>query len=919
MSVAQAVCPASETLRQFLQGRLPEAQAQGIEQHLAECPACGDTLESLEAGDTLHDLVRAARQPLGEDSRVEGLVARLRDLPPPAEQPYHSADHPVPSETADSYTIRDERAQGIVRLLRPPEAEGELGRLGPYRVLSFLGAGGMGVVFRAQDEQLRRAIALKVLRPSLGAGAHERFVQEARSAAAISHDHVVTIHQVGEDHGLAYLAMQLLEGETLEDRLKREGKLPPAEVLRIGRQIAAGLAAAHAKHLIHRDVKPANIWLEAGAGRAKLLDFGLARALENDPRITESGMIAGTPSYMSPEQAKGADLDERSDLFNLGCVLYRAATGQPPFPGSNALATLRAIEEDDPRPPLEVEPTLPAAVCDLIASLLAKAPQHRPESAAAVAETIERIEQGLPVAFRELRSAAFRPSALPHRAAFKRYVRPRWLAAVAAALALTLFAYAAGPQIIRIVTNRGQLVIETDDPNVTVEVQGEEAKVIDLRTGRKFNLKAGSYEVKLTEGAEGLTLSTNQFTLTRGGKVVVQVRHEPAGTADSGGPKPDHPKADEPMFDGRTLRQWLAVFETERKPERLAEGVKALSALATEDTRDLAIRRVLEMMRVWGSKVQDGSPRGTLIETAQGALYSMPAASVVPAVLAEIKNGNANSREFTIFMIYPTELPGVYDLKRLEEHAASYRREYLKRADQFISTLLELTRDDSSRTRDWAVEFLVQWCEYSEIDTSKTLGVEKRMEEELSSTEPHKVSLAARFLVRVAPDSPGIVPALTKLLAEPGYQMSALSFIHQLGPKSAAATPALVRMLSSVLKEGYYVKRPSRHVFDGSFGQDGKYVSIPLVIEVIKTIGSIGPEAREALPLLEELARNPVFIGSKAPELREPANAAIAKIRGTTADVGRHAGPPGGDGKIAPPKKPEGGAEPAPSNGPTRG
>src|SRR5262249_28657753 len=154
-----------------------------------------------------------------------------------------------------------------------------LGRLASYRVLSFLGAGGMGVVFRAEDEQLRRPVALKILRPSLGPAAHERFMLEARAAAGISHDHVVTIFQGGEDGGLAYLAMPLLEGETLEDRLKRETKLPTAEILRIGRQIALGLAAAHAKHLIHRDVKPANIWLEADSGRAKLLDFGLARAL----------------------------------------------------------------------------------------------------------------------------------------------------------------------------------------------------------------------------------------------------------------------------------------------------------------------------------------------------------------------------------------------------------------------------------------------------------------------------------------------------------------------------------------------------------------------------------------------------------------------------------------------------------------
>jgi hypothetical protein len=250
-------------------------------------------------------------------------------------------------------------------------------------------------------------------------------------------------------------------------------------------------------------------------------------------------------------------------------------------------------------------------------------------------------------------------------------------------------------------------------------------------------------------------------------------------------------------------------------------------------------------------------------------------------VLAEIQNGNVNSREFTFFMIGPANPPGEYDPKRIEEHTASYRREHLKRADQFVSTVFELTQSDSTRTRDWALEYLVTWCEHFEIDTSKTPGVRKRLEEELSSKNPQKVSLAARFLARAAPDSPGLVTALTKLLEERGYQSSALAFLRQLGPKAAAATPTLVRMLTSVLKDGYYVKRPSASGFFGGDSSPG-VVSISLVIDVLKTIGSIGPAAGEALPLLEEVARDPMFIGSKTLSLREPANEAIARIRGTT-------------------------------------
>src|SRR4051812_16155442 len=173
--------------------------------------------------------------------------------------------------------------------LAPPQQPDELGRLGPYRVLAVLGAGGMGIVFRAEDPQLARLVALKAMLPALAASdsARQRFLREARAAAAIKHDHIVTIHQVGEDRGAPFLAMEFLEGEPLDARLQREGKLPVAEVLRIGREIALGLAAAHKRELIHRDIKPANVWLEGdpGAlatgvgGRVKILDFGLARAV----------------------------------------------------------------------------------------------------------------------------------------------------------------------------------------------------------------------------------------------------------------------------------------------------------------------------------------------------------------------------------------------------------------------------------------------------------------------------------------------------------------------------------------------------------------------------------------------------------------------------------------------------------------
>jgi serine/threonine protein kinase len=183
--------------------------------------------------------------------------------------------------------------------LSPAEGPDELGG---FRVLRLLGAGGMGLVLEAEDVRMRRRVALKVLRPAIAREpqARERFLREARAAGKLSHDHVLTVHQVGEDNGVPFLAMPLLRGETLEQRLQRERRLPLPEVLRIGREIAEGLAAAHEQGLIHRDVKPANVWLEAPKGRVKLLDFGLARAQSGEARLTATDAAIGTPSPSAP-------------------------------------------------------------------------------------------------------------------------------------------------------------------------------------------------------------------------------------------------------------------------------------------------------------------------------------------------------------------------------------------------------------------------------------------------------------------------------------------------------------------------------------------------------------------------------------------------------------------------------------------
>src|SRR5947209_479290 len=235
---------------------------------------------------------------------------------------------------------------------------------------------------------------------SSSAVARKRFNQEARAAASIQHDHIVTIYHVGEDNGIPYLAMPFLAGESLESRLRRSSRLSVPEILRIGREIADGLGAAHARGLIHRDIKPANIWLEDLPDvppRVKILDFGLARvASDQFQHLTRTGSVMGTPGYMAPEQARGGErIDHRCDLFSLGCVLYHMATGREPFRRDDVMATLMALALDEPLPIRQFNPEAPQALVDLVNKLMSKAADGRPALMGTVSKTLTEIARSL--------------------------------------------------------------------------------------------------------------------------------------------------------------------------------------------------------------------------------------------------------------------------------------------------------------------------------------------------------------------------------------------------------------------------------------------------------------------------------------------------------------------------------------------
>jgi serine/threonine protein kinase len=370
--VETSPCPEVGVLEQFLLGQIPEADAGSLAEHLTHCENCMHSAISLSSADAVA-------------SAIQSWSGSSRRSSPAGTTPEESSSSSRPRITLDDDNF-----------LLPPQEPDELGRLGPYRILKVLGEGGMGVVYHAEDPQLGRAIALKVMKPSAAAAdaARKRFLREARATAALEHDYIVTIYQVGQDRGIPFLTMQLLQGETLDERLRAKRRLPLAEALRIGRQVAEGLTAAHDRGLMHRDIKPSNIWLEAGRNRVKILDFGLARqAGADDAELTHTGVILGTPAYMAPEQACGDTIDFRCDLFSLGCVIYRMCAGGPPFKGSNSLAILRALAVDTPKPLDEINPEVPPALSELVRRMLGKTPDERPPSARYVAEVLAALER----------------------------------------------------------------------------------------------------------------------------------------------------------------------------------------------------------------------------------------------------------------------------------------------------------------------------------------------------------------------------------------------------------------------------------------------------------------------------------------------------------------------------------------------
>jgi len=361
----------------LLQDELNQAETQAFEEHLAECSTCQSIL--VEAAGGQHILANA-------NALFSSSVELPRWTPVP---------DPLRAATLSGFLEQESRESLIhtidLSILTPSDDPDFLGRIGIYEVQGIIGRGGMGIVFRALDRALSRNVAIKVLDPSMASVgvARQRFAMEARAMAAISHEHVVPVYAVDEHRGLPYFAMEYIPGGTLESRIRQQGPLDLLSILQIARQIALALSAAHECGLVHRDIKPANVLLDKGIERVRVADFGLAR-VSCDASYTRSGLIAGTPQFMAPEQVRGELCTSQSDLFSLGSVMYCMCTGHSPFRCESIYGSMQRVVHEQPRSIRLQATSIPEWLECFILKLLSKSPENRFQDAIQVAVLLEK-------------------------------------------------------------------------------------------------------------------------------------------------------------------------------------------------------------------------------------------------------------------------------------------------------------------------------------------------------------------------------------------------------------------------------------------------------------------------------------------------------------------------------------------------
>lgn len=387
-------CPSPSELRDCLE--TTSEPSPRLVDHLASCLHCQSTLTFVAGQETWWD---EAQQFLS--SEIDPIVSRISSRV----CPLTSGE---PSQAGSDVLLAHELKQ-LQCLLDKPSHPELLGRIGRYELEQLIGRGGMGLVFRAHDTELHRVVAIKTLSLHLipMGVARERFVRESRACAALSHPHIVPMYDVVQDGAVPALVMQYIAGPTLHAWIHEHGAMDWQDAMKLACQLADALACAHQHGLVHRDIKPGNVLLEANGSRALLTDFGLARVLDA-ATMTQSGILTGTPEYMSPEQAKGDSVDERSDLFALGSLMYTMLAGHAPFRAAEPMAILHRVCHAPHAPLHRINAEIPLEVSQLVDRLLAKNPQHRFASANELRDAMLELLRSPRRLIRPLRSSILR-------------------------------------------------------------------------------------------------------------------------------------------------------------------------------------------------------------------------------------------------------------------------------------------------------------------------------------------------------------------------------------------------------------------------------------------------------------------------------------------------------------------------------
>lgn len=631
LTMQDELCPPEQKLRSYLSGRLETDDLDKLEAHLHSCQACEQAATAIEnEPDTFVDLLQSQAPPAMESS--------------------------APEETSSS--ARPDAKENTASVVRFP-LDGEIAS---YELLRELGSGGMGAVYLARHTKLDKQVAIKLL-PALPAKMPEfvaRFEREMRAAGRLDHPAIVRTTDAGEAEGVHYLVMDAIDGLDLSRIARSTDQMSIADACDVARQAALGLAHAHENGIVHRDVKPSNLMLDAD-GQLRILDFGLAQIglwERGSAEITTVGQLMGTLDYMAPEQAeRGGAVDYRADLYSLGATLFRLLSGRPPLaaaPDMTPLEKLRLLSTHTAPKLSTLRPDTPPQLVSLTSSLLARSPDQRPASASHAAEMLEpfcdgsqlgslvaraRIEAKPPESSIAVAQLMAKPASTEQQkqqssdadrtSGFTSWFA--WAGALAIAAASIWFV---------VETGKGQLVIESVDASVNVSLRKDDQVLDELRIepGTKVTrLWGGEYEITLDTGSDSFSVSQHAFTIRRGETVVARITsNKPtvthtdvtpalsmqAAAADDSlvaGSQPTDRRLDEIVYKGETLDTWLRRIKYERSSDQLAESLNAVGALASPELQELIDPVMLELLQKQPKQWRAAMP---MLQTNGSGFYS---------------------------------------------------------------------------------------------------------------------------------------------------------------------------------------------------------------------------------------------------------------------------------------------------------